>query len=155
MNWTHWGSSCSLQQSSPFSTTRGTWWCSSGWGLRHSGHLQSNYRSPGGKTASGTHWRTSWVWEIRTHQLKPWDTVWGLSEAAVEISSYQNSPSSIWQCRSSRSDGSISSHSGELKPEEVFGFEIKWKRKKINIQQQKRKWQFKWSWVRSKSTTYL
>lgn len=28
--------------------------------------------------------------------------------------SYQNSPSSIWRCRSSRSEGSISSHSEEL-----------------------------------------
>ena len=36
--------------------------------------------------------------------------------------SYQNSPSSIWQCRSSLSDGSISSHSGELKQEKVFRF---------------------------------
>ena len=86
---THWDGSCSLQRCCLSSTCRRTSWCSSGSCCRRSEHRQSSYRSLAEKTASWTHWRTSWRIKIKVLGQEPaWNVVKRLVRHFREILSF-------------------------------------------------------------------
>lgn len=121
---THWDDFGSLLRYCPSARHRETWWCSSGSCHHHSKHQGTDYKSPAWRTAAKTHWMTSWgqmetfLYAVSVHNAY-WSIVVSssISNCIICNKAHQNSPSSICMCKSSFSDGSISSHSGELRRE--------------------------------------
>lgn len=71
MGGTYWDGSCSLRPCSPSSTRRCMSSCSSGWEFPHSERQASSYRFLCEKTASWTHWKTSWKIKMKLENWVP------------------------------------------------------------------------------------